>query len=98
MVNEYMQSARVCCWQCGKSFVSEMALQTHEARQHPAAIVRSSMQATYRSEMGSGPSRANPEMGSGPSREISEMGSGPSREISDLLSVGDTDVCSICSS
>ena len=34
-VTEYMQGARVCCWQCGKSFISERTLQSHVARMHP---------------------------------------------------------------
>ena len=99
MVNEYMQSARVCCALCGKSFVSERTLQTHEVRQHPAAIVP--MQATYASEMGSNPFRDSHD----PSRRISEMGSNPfrdshdpSRGISEMGSADDGDICSICSS
>ena len=74
--------------------MSERTLQTHEFRQHNAAIVP--MQARYASkmdsgpyrenpEMGSGPYRENPEMRSGPSRENPEMGSGPSREITDIM-------------
>ena len=80
MLNEYMQNARVCCWQCGKSFAPERMLQTHEARHHPAAIVRRPMQPS--------PSyRENPEMGSGRYRDPSEARWG---------SADDVDVCSVC--
>ena len=35
ILNKYMQSARVCCRHCGKSFAPERTLQTHEAHHHP---------------------------------------------------------------